>query len=343
LTTFIVLIIILASVGGYLGWKFVQNEVRIFGWKGLWSLLFPGKLKGEDSGHVNILLVGNSADDPGHPGSQLTDSLMLISINTNDHSAFMLSIPRDLYVNIPNNGYAKVNETYQDGQAEHFSSPGYPSGGMGLLEEVVSQKLNVSVDYYALVNYSALRDAVNAVGGVTVNIKSGDPRGLYDPNISPVDGGPLKLANGSQKLNGQTALNLARARGDSYYSYGFPRADFDRTEHQRQLLVALKDKATSLGVLANPFRLADLFDVTGKNVKTDMSLGNVRRLYGITKKIKSSDIKSVGLNDATVGREKHVNLLQSYATSTGQSALVPAAGIDTYTEIDHYINQLLGQ
>lgn len=333
----ITLLVLLLIACGWVGWKFLRNELKLFGWNGLTSLFTTTKLKGEDTGHVNILLAGNSADDPGHGGANLTDSIMIVSINTRDHTAFMLSVPRDLYVNIPNFGYAKINEAYPDGESEHFSASGYPSGGMGLLEQVISENFGITLNYYALINYSALRDAVNAVGGVTVNIQSTDPRGLYDPSLDLATRQPLvKLSNGMHTLNGQQALDLARARGDSYYSYGFPRSDFNRTQNQRMLLLALKDKATSAGTLANPIRVGQLFDSLGNNVKTDMQLGEVRRAASIMKGVSSSSIKSYGLDDAN-GKD----LLMSYTTRFGQSALVPAAGIDDYSDIQAFVASLM--
>lgn len=333
----IVLLVLLLVMSGWVGWKFLRNELKLFGWKGLTSLFTTTKLKGEDSGHVNILLAGNSADDPGHGGANLTDSIMVVSIDTKNHTAFMLSVPRDLYVNIPGFGYAKINEAYPDGESEHFSESGYASGGMGLLEKVVSNKFDMQLNYYALVDYSALRDGVNAVGGVTINVQSSDPRGLYDPSRDLATGQPLvKLTNGPHTLNGQQALNLARARGDSYYSYGFPRSDFNRTQNQRQLLLALKDKATSLGTLSNPIKVGELFDSLGNNVKTDMQLGEVRRAATILKDVNSSNIKSYGLDSAN-GKD----LLTNYTTRLGQSALVPRAGIDDYSEIQAFVASLL--
>jgi len=335
------LAVLSAGYGAWVGWKFVDNAAHIFGWRGLFSLFWPTHLKGEDTGRVNILLAGNSADDPGHQGANLTDSIMLVSINTKDDTAYMLSIPRDLYVNIPGNGYAKINEAYQDGNQQHFSQSGYADGGMGLLEEVVSQKFGVTIDYYALIDYAALKDAVNAVGGVTIDVQSNDPRGLYDPSIDYATNGPLvKLTNGEHTLDGEQALDLARARGDAYGSYGFPRADFDRTQHQRQLLLALKGEATSAGVIVNPIRMGELFDALGKHVQTDIPLGGVRRLYEFSKKIPNDKIQSAALNDANFSGQKHVDLLQSYLTPYGQDALTPAAGVDNYTKIDEYVQQL---
>lgn len=325
-------------VGGYLGWKILHNELKIFGWKGIVSLIQPTKLKGEDSGHVNILLAGNSADDPGHNGANLTDSIMILSIDTKNKRAFMLSVPRDLYVNIPGHGYAKINEAYEDGEADHFSQAGYANGGMGLLEEVVSQNFGITLHYYALVDYAAVRQAVDAVGGITVNIQSSDPRGLYDPspdlsnNYKPL----VKLPNGLDQINGVQALGLARARGDSYGSYGYALSDFTRTQNQRLILLALKDKATSVSTLANPVKLGELFDSVGSNVHTDLTLGDVKRLYQIAKGVNNNNITSAGLNNAN-GQ----NLLASYSTYTGQSALIPKAGIDDYSAIQAYVRQLL--
>jgi LCP family protein required for cell wall assembly len=323
--------------GGWVAWKILRNELKIFGWGGITSLFNDEKLKGEDSGRVNILLAGNSADDANHGGASLTDSIMVVSIDTVNNKAFMLSVPRDLYVNIPDNGYAKINEAYQDGEADKFSESGYASGGMGLLEKTISEHFDMPIHYYALVDYAAVRQAVDAVGGVDVTIASTDPRGLYDPspdlnnNYKPL----VKLSNGTNHLNGVQALGLARARGDHYGAYGYGTGDFTRTTNQRALLLALKNKATSSGTLTNPVKLGELFDSLGNNVKTDLTLGNVKRLYSISKKIPDSAVTSVGLNDAD-GK----NLLISYRTRTGQSALVPRLGVDDFSEIQGLIAKL---
>lgn len=334
-----ILIAIALAAGGWVAWKLIANQIKIFGWGSVVDMFQKTKLKGEDEGHVNILLAGNSADAEGHGGAQLTDSIMLLSINTRTNTAFMLSIPRDLYVDIPDNGYAKINEAYQDGETDKFSEAGYAAGGMGLLEKTVSQHFGLPIHYYALVDYAAVRDAVNAVGGITVNIKSSDPRGLYDPspdlynNYEPL----VKLANGPNEINGTQALGLARARGNNWRAYGYAMSDFTRTENQRQIMIALKDKALSAGTLSNPVKLGELFDSFGDNVKTDFTLAEVRRLYELGKGIPNDKVASAGLNDAD-GQ----NLLMSYRTRLGQSALVPRKGVDDYTEIKAFVDKLLG-
>ncbi len=330
---FIGLLILALLAVGYVGAKFLINAARSLDGS-LFGLLQNDELKGEAEGRVNILLAGNSADDPGHGGAELTDSIMLVSVDTKNKTAFMLSIPRDLYVELPDgNSYQKINTVYPYGKENGFYEPDYPEGGMGALAKVVSTNFGLPVHYYALVNYTAFRDAVNAVGGIDVVIESEDPRGLYDAMIAKADGGPLRLPNGPQHLDGQTALNLARARG-SGISYGFAASDYTRSQHQRMMLAALRSKAVSAGVLSNPIKVGSLLDSIGKNVETDIKTSEVRRLYSLTKDIPDDKISSVGLNDVN-GR----SLLRSY-NARGQSALIPAAGLNDYSDIQAYLESL---
>ncbi|MDB5169378.1 MAG: hypothetical protein JWO41_734 [Candidatus Saccharibacteria bacterium] len=329
------LALLVLLVGGWVGGKFVYNTHKVFGGNIL-GVLSTTKLKGEDVGRVNILLAGNSADDVGHSGGDLTDSIMLLSLDTKNHKAYMMSIPRDLWVNVGDSGYSKINYAYVAGKKNNFNQSGFPQGGMGMLESIVEANFGVNINYYALVNYAALRDAVNAVGGIDFTVASTDKRGIYDPNIDYVTHKPLvKLTNGVHHIDGEQALDIARARGDSAYSYGFPRSDFDRTENQRKLLVALEQKAITAGVLASPTKLSSLSDAVGSNVKSDITISEVRRLYDLIKEMKGSDITSVGLNSAN-GK----NLLDSYTSPDGQSALVPAAGLDDYSDIQKYLKQI---
>ncbi|MDB5184419.1 MAG: hypothetical protein JWN38_227 [Candidatus Saccharibacteria bacterium] len=331
--TLLALLVVLLIGGGWLGGKFVYNLIKVSNGNIL-SILKTTKLKGEDKGRVTILLAGNSADDVGHNGAELTDSIILLSIDTVNNQAYMLSVPRDLYVGIGDD-YAKINSAYVVGKANNFSERGYPKGGMGQLEQIVADNFGVDINYYALVNYNAFREAVNAVGGIDITVNSQDPRGLYDPNIDYTTGKALvNLTNGKHHLDGQAALDLARARGDSYRSYGFAGSDFDRTTNQRTMLLALKSKAVTAGVLANPAKLSSLADAIGSNVSTDMNLGEIRRLYDLTKDLGNSKIASISLNNVN-GKD----LLTNYVGAGGQSALVPAAGIDDYSDIQAAIKQ----
>ncbi|HUD05830.1 MAG TPA: LCP family protein [Candidatus Saccharimonadales bacterium] len=325
------------TVGGWVGWRALANINKVFHgnfFSDITAAFNNTPLKGEGTGRVNILLAGDSSDQPGHGGADLTDSILLLSINTQNHSAFLLSIPRDLWVDIPGYGWQKINAA-NDNMGTNF--PGYPQNGMGQLQHLATTDLGIPIDYYALSDYGAFKDAVDAVGGVTVDIQSPDPRGLYDPNTN------LNLPNGSVFLNGQEALNLARARGDGYGSYGFPSSDFDRTEHQRQIFTAIVKKAQTLGFISNPVKISDLFNAFGNNVETDLSLQNVLRLVQITKGINLSKIQSYAYcSTLTVGSDGCNNpILTDYTNpSSGEEALIPTAGISNYNQLQSYYDQL---
>jgi LCP family protein required for cell wall assembly len=317
------------GLSGWYGFNLYRNAAKVTRQSNpiaLVSSLSNTTLKSINGG-TNILLAGYSADDSGHNGAELTDSVMIISINQATKAATVISVPRDLYVNIPGYGYAKINEAYVDGENENFAEDGYADGGMGLLEKTIEQTLGVHSNYQALINYEAFKDMVDAAGGVTVTIDSTDPRGLYDPYTN------LKLPNGSVTLTGQEALDLARARGDGPGSYGFPEGDFTRTQHQQQILLALKDKITGSQNLSS---VSSLMNAVGNNVRTDLGLSELRTLFNFANDLNNTNIKMVTLNDIN-GEDE----LTGYTTMTGQSALVPAAGVDDYSDLQAAIDNLL--
>jgi LCP family protein required for cell wall assembly len=304
-TSTLALLLIGFSLGGWYGARLIGNLDKAFHgnvFSDAQALFSQVKLNGETQGRVNILI------------------------------AFMLSIPRDLWVNIPGLGNQKINAA---NDVTNFSAAGYPSGGMGQLEQIVQTDLGIPIDYDALVNYDAFKDAVNAVGGITVDIQSPDPRGLYDSNTN------LNLPNGEDTLNGQTALNLARARGDNDgdISYGFPDTDFDRTQHQRQMVVAIAKKATTLGVLANPLKVNQLFAAVANNVQTDLTLQDALRLAQIGKGINLNTIGSYTYSSSTTGQTSP--LLVGYTDpDSGEDSLAPSAGVGNFGQLQQYYQQL---
>jgi len=320
------------GVGAWYGANLISNLDKVFHgnvFSDVHALVSSTTLKGENQGRVNILLAGDSSDDPDHQGADLTDSIMILSIDTKNHTSFMLSIPRDLWVDVPGYGHEKINSA---NEATNFREAGYPNGGMGQLEQVVQTDLGIPIDYYALINYGVFRDSVNAVGGIKIDLQSPDPRGIYDAYTH------LKLPNGEDELDGQQALDLARARGDDSagdISYGLPNSDFDRTQHQRQMLVALSQKAKTTGVITNPIKVSGLFDSIGKNVQTDFNLQDVLTLAKLTKGMNLSQTQSL-----TYSYGGGKSLLTDYTSPDGQESLIPTEGVDSFGQLQQYYQQL---
>lgn len=332
------ILIVIVSVGSYGGWLLSKaNEaVAQTGVTGsIVDLLSPEALAGEETGHVNILLAGNSSDDPGHSGALLTDSIIILGIDTIHNTASIMSIPRDSWVAIPNNGYAKINAAYSLGEAQHFTEAGLSAqGGMGLLEKTIENSFGISINHSALINYQAFKEAVDLVGGIDVTIESTDTRGIFDPNIAVYDGGPLLLANGVQHLDGQTALNLARARNSPTYdgriAYGLPGGDYDRAMYQRKMLIALANKLSTKINLTNPSEVTKLLAIFGNNTKMNFNMGNLRRLYDLSKLIKTESITQVSLT-GTGG------MLVGSTSASGQWILVPNSADGTYSNIATFL------
>ncbi|HEV2402922.1 MAG TPA: LCP family protein [Candidatus Saccharimonadales bacterium] len=312
--------------GGWLGVRIVGDLDRVFHgsvFSDAQALFKNTQLNGEAQGRVTVLVAGDSSDrvDPATNGGNLTDSLMVLSVDTKHNTAFMLSIPRDLWVNVPGEGWAKINSTYE-------------YDGMSGLSQLVSRDLGIPIDYYALVNYGAFEGLVNAVGGITVNIQSTDPRGLYDPQ--PYSGAnAFYMSNGVHTINGAQALNLARARGDAFGSYGFPQGDFNRTKHQQQMVVAILQKAHSLGVLTNPVRIGQIFDTLGNSVQTNLNLADALAMARIAKNIPLGSIQSENYSYGGTSP-----LLVGYTAPNGEASLSPSAGVGDYSGLQHFYQQL---
>ncbi len=322
------IIILVLLVVGVFGFSLISKIDKVFHgnvYSDLKSIFTTTHLNGESTGRVNILLAGYQGTNSDE--GALTDSIMIISIDTQNNTAFTFSIPRDLYLNVPGVGNEKINAANDN---SNFSQPGYFKGGMGQLQKTIEQDLNIPINYYALIDYTAFEDAVNAVGGITVNIQSPDPRGLYDPNVNKAHGGPLRLPNGPVHLNGLTALALALARGDSPYAYGFPLSDINRTQHQRQMLIALEQKALSVGILSNPVAVTRLVNALSNNVTTNLTLPDILRLAQLAKTIKLANIKSYGLSYGGA------HPLLKGVFLAGQDQLIPQVGINNFSQIQHY-------
>lgn len=203
-----------AAAGGLLPAAAVNAVARLFVGRQ------PGAVPWVDNQPVTVLVMGLQIG--GASTNPLTDSLMVVSYDPPSGSLSMLSIPRDLWVEIPGHGQGRINEAFED-------------GGATLAMLTVQQSLGIPVNYYALVSYTAFRKLIDDVGGVTVNV----PQDLDDPTFPADDEihfAPLHLKAGVQHMDGRTALRFARER------HADPLGDIGRAQNQQQLLLALKDQ-----------------------------------------------------------------------------------------------------
>ncbi|HET7630548.1 MAG TPA: LCP family protein, partial [Candidatus Saccharimonadales bacterium] len=288
-------------------------------------------------GRSNILVFGTSIDDPGHSGALLTDSIMILSVDQKAKNAVMFSVPRDLWVDYGqacDNGYqGKINAVYQC-----FSNMGKDhKAGAQALRQKVGKVFGIDVQYSVAVDYTAVKDLVNAVGGVDITIDSPDPRGILDRNFDKkCPNGPytcyfVKYPNGPAHLDGIHALYLARARNDKG-GYGLPRGNFDREDNQRKILNALRQKMESAGTLANPIKVTKLIDALGNNIRTNITSGEIKTLINLAGEIKDNNIKNVSLVDPN-------HPVMTTGRYGAQSIVKPSAGLYDFSQVQSYIRQ----
>jgi len=288
----------------------------------------PNLLKGEGDGRVNILLMGNGGS--GHDGPDLTDTMIVASIDPVNNEAVLLSIPRDTWVQVPGHGAMKINAAYAMGKYDFLGkfdasnkNTNAVLAGFKSADSVVEDVLGINIHYNMVVNFSAFKRAVDAVGGVTVNV----PETLYDRSMAWENrNNPVLARPGVQEFKGKQALLYVRSRHTS--------SDFARAERQRAVIVALKDKAITLGTLGNPLKLSQLMGAFGDNVVTDLSLQDAGRLHQLVARIGGDKTKSVGLTDKT-------NPLMTTGRVGNQSVVLPLAGMFQYGKIHTFVHKAL--
>jgi len=288
----------------------------------------PDLLKGEGRGRVNILLLGRGGGN--HDGPDLTDTMMLVSVDPVNHTSTMLSLPRDFWVNVPNQGVMKLNAAWETGEFKYLGkvAPGSTNpkairAGFNTVDQTVQDMLGVDIDYNVLVDFQAFQQAVDTVGGVSVNV----PTDLVDPTMAwENNNNPVLAKAGLQDFTGKQALIYVRSRETT--------SDFARAQRQRSVLLALKSRVESLGTLSNPFKLSGLFSAFGNNVETDLSLSNANRLYTILRNISGANITSIDLDGGSVpGATPYV----AGGNMNGQSIVLPKAGLFNYGAIQQFV------
>ena len=332
----VLLLVVMVGIGGFLSWKAYAKLHKVFRGTSTVAALsnkpvVPDSLKTEGDGRVNILLLG--VGGPGHDGPDLTDTIVFLSVDPVNNTAAMLSVPRDLWVEQPINYFGrqqKINAAYESGKYHTIGhldpsnkNAAAVQAGFANIDQVLGTVLQEKISYHVLVDFQAFRQAVDTVGGVTVNV----PTDLVDPTMAWENHwNPVLAKAGVQQMNGVQALLYARSRETT--------SDFARSQRQRQILVALKDKALTLGTLSNPAAIDGLLNAFGDNVYSDMSTQAATKLYGIMKKINDTQIGSIGLTD-----EPHKLVTTDHVGTT--SVVRPVAGFDNYTDIQAYVRSQL--
>ncbi len=259
-------------------------------------------LLGQNDGRTNILLLGMGGGN--HPGANLSDTMEVLSIDWKTNQLAMISVPRDLEVQIPGHGYDKINAANADGGGE-------------LSSKVVSQILGIPIHYYITLNFSGFVSIIDSVGGIDINV----PQAIYDPMYPAYDNGPytlFKLSAGEHHLTGAVALQYARSRETT--------SDFDRAKRQQMIMEALKTKFLSLNFLTNPVKVTSLLNTLGNNLRMTLSVNESYALWTEIKGIDTNGMITKVLDDSAD------NVLTDQSNSLGY-VLIPKKGLNDYSDL----------
>lgn len=286
---FCVLAFFVIIPGGYMAYKANSNFDRMTGEKhsllkgfikmlpfdGNFFQIFPieneeestiERLKKNKLDRLNVLILGiRGVNDPN--GGLLSDTIMVMSLEPQTGKFALISIPRDLYVEMPHHNFKnKINEVYVRGiEDENWKR------GLEYSKEVVENVTGLDIHYSASVDFEAFKEVIDTLGGVTITLNSPfSERNQFAEGI-------IELPAGRQTIDRDTALLFVRAR--------FSTSDFDRAKRQQQVLLAVKEKAFSLGVLSNPVKIISILNSLGNHVKTDAELWEIKELAVLMKNI----------------------------------------------------------
>ena len=340
----LVIIILVAGLGfgAYYATRIFLAGGNVFNGSIL-DLIQNQPLKQDSNGRSNFLILGTSEDDPGHLGGTLTDSIMVISIDQKNKNAYIFNVPRDLDVQygeacLP--GYSgKVNAYFAC--ADDGTSKEAEQNRLAKTQKLIGDIFGIDIQYGVHVNYTVMRDVVNAIGGsINITIESRDPRGQMDANFDwkcgasyyqrvkncPPDGHYIQYPNGQVTLDAEHALYLAQARGD-VENYGFSQSNFDREKNQQKILLAIRGKALTVGTLSNINTITNLVEALGNNLRTNIQTKEIRTIMNVASTLKSEDIHTLSLIDGD----------SPVMDGTGN----PSAGTYSYSAIRAFIKKSL--
>lgn len=310
----IVVLLLVAVSGGLFGYKILSasnkitvTERSLLGQ--LKDLLFKNKdaLAGEKDDRINMLLIAVGGE--GHSGEELADTIMLLSFRPSNKTVALLSIPRDLYVQVPGeNYYTKINSVHAQGEAKK------KNGGPPLLKEKVEEMTGLPIHYYGRVDFTAFKHIVDAVGGIDITIQNSFVD--YWHNVS--------FPAGTEHMNGERALAYVRAR----YIEGPEGGDFKRATRQQQVLLALQQKVFSVQTALDFSALNGVLNSIADNVRTDLELWEMKRLYELARSIDQQHVHSVVLTTGPKGV-----LVGSTEILGGKPAAILKPRTNDYSEI----------
>ncbi|MEG6586546.1 LCP family protein [Dendrosporobacter sp. 1207_IL3150] len=230
-----------------------------------------GLMTAQNKMNIMVLGVDERSDDVGR-----SDTLFVVTVDTNTKEVAMLSIPRDTRVKIPGHGYDKINHAYSQ-------------GGHKLSQEAVEGLLGIPIDHYIKINFSAFNKIVDAVGGVEIDVEK---RMYYEDPYDGTDGLVIDLKPGLQQMDGNTAIKYVRYRDEE--------GDIGRVQRQQKFIKALMKEVASPTVIP---RIPAIIQRVSAAIETDMSTTDMLSMAKILNDAYKNGLKT----DMVPGKPAFIN------------------------------------
>lgn len=239
---------------------------------------------------INIAFFGlRGGDIAGEDCPACTDTIILLTVDPVTKTAGMLSIPRDMWVNIPGYGYSRINTAWTIGEAAKL-----PGGGPGLAMKTVSQFIGVPIQYYVQVDFDTFVSIIDMIDGVDVYV---DKRMILDPEGPGQDHFVLKPGD-FRHLTGKRALAYARCREESK---GCTDGDVGRAKRQQKVILAIRDKVFGPVYFTKLLAQApQLYNTFSAGIHTNLSLEDAIKLAGLVKDIPLESIQQGVIDNSMV-------------------------------------------
>ena len=326
ITLSVILVLIITAIT--LMYMLLSHSTAVFKGNPM-DILISSELKKDENGQTNFLIFGTSEDAKGHGGQELTDSILVASINQEYKTAKVFSVPRDLWVNYSVAGSepmsctvgdrGKINATYLCALEEYKNSMSVSNAKDAAslyFAKKISEVTGLSMHYYVAADWSAVKMIVDKIGGIDVDVYADDEDGIHD-SCQNID-----LKKGMYyNMNGDLAMKLARARNAACKpgDYGLSRSNFDREINQQRIMNAIKNKVSNIGILMNPGQVMSIIDGLGDNLRTNIVMSEVRTLIDFGTKLEWGIQPISTIDQFGTGR-------------IGLSSVVIPAGASTYSE-----------
>ena len=322
--TWTILVIVFLLIGAVIWFIIWGNDIiaKITGGQGNIFDLFTetyDPLKTDENGRTNILAFGTSGynmegeeGNGTHDGAQLTDSIMVISLNQETGDTAMLSLPRDLKASPTCTATGKINEVYwcnnMDGNNEQ-------AGAEALMAEV-GDILDIDFQYYAHLNWGSLIQIVDTLGGINITLDEDIADYYYTQAVFE--------AGVEYTIDGGQALGLARAR------HGTASGDFSRGASQQKILIGIKNK-----VFEKDLSITDLLSLAstlGDNLRTNFSIDEMKTLAHLASTFDFDTMRQISLIEP--------EQLVTTSNISGISYVIPSAGVGNYYAIQEYVAKM---